>query len=138
MEHHFNQSIWQECDKAYAIKPDAYIALQDDYKVNVNLILLAQWLDEQSIYLSAEHWQQLNEAIAGWDNTFIQPYRHLRRLSKAHLDKAEYQLMLDVELMLERKAQQKILLSLNSPKAQISSNSVNSNASQYLAQLNLD
>lgn len=57
-------------------------------------------------------------AVWEWDEKFLTPYRRLRRLAKASLNEAEYQQMLDVELMMERKAQRTILNTVNglSPK----------------------
>ncbi|UJF21740.1 TIGR02444 family protein [Shewanella sp. OMA3-2] len=109
----FSNEIWGQCEQRYLCDPQAYIALQDKYQVNVNLLLLAQYLDQQSYQLSLKHWQQLANVIAPWEAEVLKPYRQLRRLAKAHLAIDEYQKMLKVELMLERKSQTMLLQHIN-------------------------
>ncbi|WP_434952899.1 TIGR02444 family protein [Shewanella sp. HL-SH4] len=109
----FSNDIWQQCEQKYLCDPQAYIALQDSYQVNVNLLLLAQQLDQQSYPLDFNDWQQLSRLIEPWEAGVLKPYRQLRRLAKAHLTKDEYQKMLQVELMLERKSQKMLLQHIN-------------------------
>lgn len=59
----------------------------------------------------------------------LKPYRKLRKLSKANLAPDEYQQMLDVELMLERKAQALILHKLK----QLADDGSQSNLETYLS-----
>ncbi|MGZ9899455.1 DUF2390 domain-containing protein [Shewanella gaetbuli] len=139
----FSQQIWQACEQQYASNPTAYIELQDHYQVNVNLFLLAQELDKSPQRLTVEQWQLLQESIIHWEQTVLVPYRQLRRLAKAHLDTDEYQKMLDVELMMERKSQRIILQQLNSMKvncfSDTDSDSNNSNNSNnYLSLYGID
>ena len=105
----FSMQIWQQCEQQYNFNPKAYIALQDDYQVNVNLLLLAQGLDQQGYLLNLLQWQQLTEVIEQWETNVLTPYRQLRRIAKAHLAATEYQKMLDVELIMERKSQKMLL-----------------------------
>jgi uncharacterized protein (TIGR02444 family) len=109
----FHNDIWQQCEQKYLCDPQAYIALQDNYQVNVNLLLLAQQLDQQSYPLGINDWQQLSRVIEPWEAGVLKPYRQLRRLAKAHLTTDEYQKMLQVELMLERKSQKMLLQHIN-------------------------
>ncbi|WP_249555036.1 DUF2390 domain-containing protein [Shewanella sp. 8A] len=117
--------IWHWCDMSYGQNKVLCLELQDNCQVNVNLLLLAQYLDLTSDVAgpreySTEQWQQLVNAVWEWDEKFLPPYRRLRRLAKASLNAAEYQQMLDVELMMERKAQRTILHAINdlSPSGQ--------------------
>ena len=117
--------IWHWCDMSYGQNKVLCLELQDNCQVNVNLLLLAQYLDLTSDVAgpreySTEQWQQLVNAVREWDEKFLTPYRRLRRLAKASLNAAEYQQMLDVELMMERKAQRTILHAVNdlSPSGQ--------------------
>ncbi|MCH7422514.1 DUF2390 domain-containing protein [Shewanella sp. MM_2022_3] len=117
--------IWHWCDMSYGQNKVLCLELQDNCQVNVNLLLLAQYLDLTSDVAgpreySTEQWQQLVNAVWEWDEKFLTPYRRLRRLAKASLNAAEYQQMLDVELMMERKAQRTILHAVNdlSPSGQ--------------------
>jgi uncharacterized protein (TIGR02444 family) len=110
--------IWHWCDMSYGQNKALCLELQDNCRVNVNLLLLAQYLD---ITLDVagpreyglEQWQILVAAVSEWDEKFLTPYRRLRRLAKASLNEGEYQQMLDVELMIERKVQRTILNTIN-------------------------
>ncbi|MDL3986798.1 TIGR02444 family protein [Shewanella xiamenensis] len=120
-----DSQIWHWCDMSYGQNKVLCLELQDNCQVNVNLLLLAQYLDLTSDVAgpreySTEQWQQLVNAVREWDEKFLTPYRRLRRLAKASLNAAEYQQMLDVELMMERKAQRTILHTVNdlSPSGQ--------------------
>lgn len=57
------------------------------------------------------------------------PYRKLRKLAKSSLNEQEYQQMLAVELMMERKAQRTILNKLN----ELSPNGQATNLVSYLS-----
>jgi uncharacterized protein (TIGR02444 family) len=126
-------SLWQDCDDIYLKHQQQCLRLQDEHQVNVNLLLLALWLDTQEYLLSATQWQTLQHDTFKWEARVLLPYRKLRRLSKSCLEKAEYQQMQDVELMLERKSQRLILRSLNTLVCQ----GDGSNLTGYLALFNL-
>ncbi|MGI2104448.1 TIGR02444 family protein [Shewanella frigidimarina] len=113
--HHqaFSYLIWRDCEQSYSINPNFYINLQDSYQVNVNLLLLAQYLDQQHYVLTQQQWELLTGAVEQWEENVLQPYRRLRRIAKAYLDSEEYQKMLDVELIMERKSQYMLLHKLN-------------------------
>ena len=125
--------LWQDCDDIYLRHQQICLGLQDDHQVNVNLLLLATWLDQQSHLLSLQQWQTLQQDTFKWESRVLLPYRKLRRLSKSCLAADEYQQMLDVELMLERKSQKLILHSLN----QLAWQGENSNLASYLSLFNL-
>lgn len=105
----FDISLWQACDTYYQEHQAVCLQLQDEHEVNVNLLLLSTWLDKQTYQLTPQAWSQLKQEIQHWEQRVLLPYRKLRKLSKSGLVKTEYQQMLDVELMLERKAQALIL-----------------------------
>jgi uncharacterized protein (TIGR02444 family) len=109
---YFNQfdiSLWQACDTYYFEHQALYLRLQDDHEVNVNLLLLSIWLDRQTYQLLPQDWSQLIQEVRHWEERVLLPYRKLRKLSKSSLVEAEYQEMLDLELILERKSQALIL-----------------------------
>ncbi|WP_394230418.1 TIGR02444 family protein [Shewanella colwelliana] len=130
----FDLSLWQECDTLYANGQRGYLQLQDDYGVNVNLLLLATWLDGQAYRLSTQAWEQLFTQIDSWEEKVLKPYRKLRKLSKCNLADSEYQQMLDVELMLERKAQALILHKVR----QLPDESREQNLPRYLSLFGVD
>ncbi len=109
----FSHTIWHNCEQSYSINPIFYINLQDSYHVNINILLLAQYLDEQCYMLTQQHWGTLTKVIEQWEASVLQPYRGLRRIAKAHLNSDEYQKMLEVELIMERKSQYMLLHKLN-------------------------
>lgn len=128
-----DNQVWQWGDDCYAKNQALCLMLQDSYAVNVNLLLLALYLDSASTgtrtsartsadasgkqtsnkLLSNKQWQTLITGVMDWDDNLIVPYRRLRRLAKDRLSQTEYQQMLAVELMLERKAQRSILQQVN-------------------------
>ncbi len=109
----FETSLWQECDLIYAQHQPVLIDLQEEFGISINLLLLALWLDQHNYSLTKLNWQQLSIDIDKHDQRLLLPFRSLRKQSKPHLSHAEYQKMLEVELMLERKTQQFILDKLN-------------------------
>ena len=125
--------LWQNCDDIYLKHQQICLELQDKHQVNVNLLLLAIWLDQQSHLLSLQQWQTLQQDTLKWESRVLLPYRKLRRLSKSCLAADEYQQMLDVELMLERKSQKLILHSLN----QLAWQGESHNLASYLSLFNL-
>ncbi|WOT04647.1 TIGR02444 family protein [Shewanella youngdeokensis] len=126
-------SLWHDCDAIYRHHQQACLRLQDDHQVNVNLLLLALWLDRQTYFLSATQWRALQQHTLEWDSQILTPYRKLRRLSKSSLADAQYQQMLTVELMLERQSQTHILQHLKRLTWQGS----DSNLTSYLALFDL-
>lgn len=131
---HFDISLWQACDSYYHQHQDLYLSLQDDYQINVNLLMLATWLDKQDYLLSQQDWMQLQDETHLWEERVLLPYRKLRKLSKNCLAIEEYQQMQDVELMLERKSQGLILHKLK----QLSHFGESSNLGTYLGLFNLN
>lgn len=109
----FSHTIWRHCEQSYLANPKFYIHLQDSYQVNVNILLLAQYLDQQHYLLTQQHWELLTGVIEHWETSVLQPYRRLRQITKAHLANDEYQKMLEVELIMERKSQNMLLQKLN-------------------------
>jgi uncharacterized protein (TIGR02444 family) len=130
----FTNTLWQECEQYYQSNTEYYLSLQDTYQVNVNLLLLAQWLDKQDFFLTQQQWESLTSCIELWENNVVQPYRKLRRLTKPHMDSGEYQEMLNVELVMERKSQQMLLRKLNQFNPEGEANNTNN----YLSLFGLD
>ncbi|MGI2259191.1 TIGR02444 family protein [Shewanella sp. GXUN23E] len=104
-----DQRLWQQCDLHYAKHRELCLSLQNQHQVNVNLLLLAWYLDGRRLGLDSSQWQEVTQLINRWEGRLLVPYRRLRQLGKARLPTAEYHKMLDVELSLERKGQNLIL-----------------------------
>ena len=123
------QDLWTECEALYPANKDLCLKLQDEHGVNVNLLLLALYLDQQTTtQYSQAQWQQLLNCIENWEHKIVKPYRQLRRLAKGMIEASEYQQMLDVELMMERKSQHLISNQLT----EMASDSQDSNLTSYL------
>ncbi|WP_298771611.1 DUF2390 domain-containing protein [uncultured Shewanella sp.] len=143
-KHKVVQSLWHECDALYARDPKGYIALQDSYQLNINLLLLAQWLDNlcidhQYLNLNSVIWSELNNKVQAHDQDTLIPFRQHRRASKKTLSSGDYQHMLKKELQLERQTQQFILTLLEHILFQsqnidaLLSHSIESNLDNYLS-----
>ncbi|QDF66101.1 DUF2390 domain-containing protein [Shewanella sp. SNU WT4] len=103
-------ALWQDCDLLYAKLQPLCLQLQQQHGVCVNLLLLAYWCDEHGLGLTPMQWQQLQLDVKAWEEVLLLPFRGLRQSSKCLLDTDEYQQMLALELMLERKSQRHILV----------------------------
>ena len=131
---HFDISLWKICDSYYHQHQALCLELQDNHQLNVNLLLLSLWLDKQDYLLSTQDWSQLQSETHQWEERVLLPYRKLRKLSKNSLASDEYQQMLDVELMLERKSQGLILHKLK----QLAHFGESTNLGSYLSLFNLN
>ena len=111
-------TLWIECEALYPANKDVCLSLQDEYGINVNLLLLALYLDKNTdIRYNLAQWQQLAASIENWETKILKPYRQLRCIAKDMLAQSEYQQMLDVELMMERKSQRFINQQLKDMKS---------------------
>lgn len=55
------------------------LRLQDDFQVNINILLWCCWLEVHGIHLTAMRLEQACQRIDSWDQTVVAPLRHLRR-----------------------------------------------------------
>ncbi|ARU28817.1 TIGR02444 family protein [Cellvibrio sp. PSBB006] len=60
------------------------LRLQDDFQVNVNILLWCCWLEVRSIRLTPMRLEQACQRIDSWDQSVVAPLRHLRRDIKQH------------------------------------------------------
>lgn len=87
----------------------ACLSLQNDFDLNVNLLLLCSFLDHNRIDLSARQFDQLRAAITPIDNQIKQIRQ--QRIAQKNLDQGRYKALLDQELTLE-KSQQACLIAV--------------------------
>jgi len=73
----FSLNFYRQADVS-----DACIALQDDYGVDVNLLLFLFWLAAGHQLLSADEVKTLDDKVRGWRNLTIIPIRDARRKLK--------------------------------------------------------
>ncbi|GLS27095.1 TIGR02444 family protein [Marinibactrum halimedae] len=76
--------LWKFSLKTYAHAQVAEycLQLQDEFGVNVNLILWCLWLESRSIAISSEDIHQANLAVALWQERITVPLREDRRALK--------------------------------------------------------
>jgi len=73
--------LWDYALAAYRMDEVAptCLALQDDFDVDVNLLLYAAWLAHREQCLGDEHLRAVDGQVAAWREGVIKPLRRLRR-----------------------------------------------------------
>ena len=126
--------FWQHTLQHYA-KPgvaDACLALQDNYQVNVNLLLFYHWCITVNQPISPVLRNALDEAVATTDPA-IQNHRIRRREAKGSSD---YEALKQQELKLEAAQQAELVAAYQKIKGSESLNSVFNDSDPLIALLN--
>ncbi len=73
--------LWQYSLSRYSLPGVEALCLvaQDDYGIDVNLLLLAAWLGEQGLVLTAADVADIDAAVEPWRREVVLPLRALRR-----------------------------------------------------------
>ncbi len=122
--------LWIECEALYPANKNACLKLQDEHDVNVNLLLLALYLDKYTeLRYSQTQWLQLINSIEDWESSTLKPFRKSRRLAKNTVEKNKYQQMLTEELVMERESQKLI----NNVLASMHTTTQDSNYRNYMS-----
>jgi len=100
-----SEALWQYSLSAYTQVKDLVLKLQDDYGLNVNLLLLSGYAQTLGCAIDEFDMQSLVTQTKQWQTNITQPYRELRRELKTTITSQQYQAMLTVELALEREEQ---------------------------------
>ncbi|MCE2595394.1 TIGR02444 family protein [Motilimonas cestriensis] len=101
--------LWRQCEALYnANTQPTLLQLQNEFALNVNLLLLALFLDKKGLQLSAERWQRLSEQAERYERCILRPYRLARQQLKTQRTPQNYQQILAIELILERALQQQL------------------------------
>lgn len=108
------ERLWQFSLQYYSTRgvKDACLNLQNQFKGNVNLLLLLKWLDEQQVCFSAQDWPKV-EACLARSESLLHGYREIRRKLKAQVSDALYREALQFELQLERQQQSDLVDCIN-------------------------
>ncbi|MDN4502965.1 DUF2390 domain-containing protein [Alteromonadaceae bacterium BrNp21-10] len=103
-------AFWVFSCEYYAQRKQQFLQLQNQHGLNVNLLLLAVYLDTQNVMLAAEHWQKLINVVLPSDKQLQQV-----RLRRQSLDKSGdmYTQQLAQELALEQQQQACCIALLN-------------------------
>ncbi|NOH70564.1 TIGR02444 family protein [Vibrio pectenicida] len=109
------ERLWQFSLQYYSVREvkDACLILQNQFKGNVNLLLLLKWLDEQQATFLDEDWHKVEQCL-GRSETLLHSYRDLRRKLKFHIPETLYRESLQFELQLEKQQQSDLVDCINS------------------------
>lgn len=108
------EALWQFSLALYPQVQSLCLEWQDNFGVNINLLLLLCYLEQQQLGLTHQQLQQLTAELGQFSHQFTQPLRALRRnsinanLSAANKHKLK-QALLAAELSLEQMEQQLLL-----------------------------
>ncbi|KKO48542.1 hypothetical protein VT06_11605 [Arsukibacterium sp. MJ3] len=108
------QQLWQFSLALYPKIQQWCLDWQDSFGVNINLLLLLCYLEQQRISLTAKQLQQLSAKLEHFNRQFTQPLRALRRNSNhtslsAAAQQQLKQTLLAAELSLEQLEQQLLI-----------------------------
>lgn len=94
-------SFWDFSNQIYERKGVARLCLrlQDDYQLDVNLLLFCCWSAHFEPEVSKEAWQRILKFSNQWKSQVVQPLRNARKWMKAerhrHQQKAEFTILRD-------------------------------------------
>ncbi|WP_434339209.1 TIGR02444 family protein [Motilimonas cestriensis] len=130
--------LWRQCEALYnANTQPTLLQLQNEFALNVNLLLLALFLDKKGLQLSTERWQRLSEQAERYERCILRPYRWARQQLKTQRSPHSYQQILAIELILERALQQQLwqrnLAKHKFSPPLIQCTNISSNGQRYLA-----
>lgn len=97
--------LWQYSLNQYPKIKEVVLSLQDEYGLNVNLLLLAGYTQTLGCAIDEFDMQRLVGQTTQWQQQLTQPFRQLRRDLKSTITPAQYQTMLTMELALEQEEQ---------------------------------
>lgn len=100
------ERLWQFSLQYYSAREvkQACLNLQNQFKGNVNLLLLLKWLDEQQVTIAESDWHKVEECL-GRSEALLTSFRELRRKLKQPLADTLYREALQFELQLEKQQQ---------------------------------
>lgn len=90
------------------------LRLQDEWNININMLLWALWLERRGVALNKELMIRAERALADWERDLLQPLRQLRRQLRAQFDFDEatvadcYEQLKSAELQAERVEQHRL------------------------------
>ncbi|KHT41627.1 TIGR02444 family protein [Vibrio sinaloensis] len=109
------ERLWQFSLQYYSVREvkEACLALQNQFKGNVNLLLLLKWLDEQQVCFGEQDWHRVEECL-GRSEALLLNFRELRRKLKSQVPDTVYRESLQFELQLEKQQQSDLVDCINS------------------------
>ena len=109
------ERLWQFSLQYYSVREvkEACLNLQNQFKGNVNLLLLLKWLDEQQVCFHEQDWRRVEECL-GRTEALLLNFRELRRKLKGQVAETLYRESLQFELQLEKQQQSDLVDCINS------------------------
>lgn len=104
------QALWAFSEQRYKEHMHSFLRLQDEFGLNVNLLLLCLYLDERGYALCQQALASLCLALDDTE-TLLKPLRALRRKTKT-LDSQAYACLKQAELALEARQQQDLIAAI--------------------------
>lgn len=104
-----SETFWDYCLLVYPQWEKQLLAWQQSHELDVNLYLLAAWLDEEALYLEQATWLALLAESRRIQAQWLAPFRALRLALKAEVSQSHYDELKTQELRLEREAQRQFL-----------------------------
>ncbi|MCL9780452.1 TIGR02444 family protein [Vibrio sp. S4M6] len=108
------ERLWQFSLRYYGVRKvkEACLELQNQFRGNVNLLLLLKWLDEQQVTFQEQDWHKVEECL-GRSESLLHSFRDLRRKYKQHVPDTLYRESLQFELQLEKQQQSDLVECIN-------------------------
>ena len=103
-----NNPFWDYSIAHYAIDgvAPACVALQDEFGLDVNVVLYAAWWGARGMRLEQRHLNAIETAVAPWRNHVVVPLRKLRRQWRDYPGEGEFRdAVKALELQAERRQQ---------------------------------
>lgn len=104
-----SDTFWDYCLSHYPAQESQLLAWQQSHQLDVNLYLLAAWLDSEQQYLAQATWLALLAESRRLQAQWLTPFRQLRQQLKSELSNSSYEQLKTMELRLEREAQRQYL-----------------------------
>ena len=82
-----DSELWTFSIQTYALPEveDACLILQNNYDVDINILMYCLWVAEKSIVLNTEDTRLLIKTTEPWQKTILKPLRDARRMMKQHI-----------------------------------------------------
>lgn len=108
------ERLWQFSLQYYGVREvkEACLSLQNEFKGNVNFLLLLKWLDEQQVCFAEQDWHRIEECL-GRSEALLLSYREFRRKLKSQVPDTLYRESLQFELQLEKQQQSDLVDCIN-------------------------
>jgi len=118
-----SDELWQYSLKQYPKVESLLLPLQDQYGLNINLLLLCGYAQTHGCAIDELQLEQLVAQTQAWNARLTSPFRQLRRELKHSISEQQYRQLLSMELSLEQEEQWRLVNSLpelptHNPEAQ--------------------